>query len=236
MVYLMYHGVEPIKAFKIMEFVRKGKASKDPDTWAKHKETMEKAGIEKWFIDSCFKIKYMFPKAHAAAYVISAFRIAWYKVHMPVYYYASWFSCKATDVDVEAMIEGYDAIKTRILDIQAKGYEATNKENGQLESLKLALEATARKIVFTPIDLYKSEATVWKADGDKNVIPPFLAIDGLGETVAQNIVEERNKKEFISIEDFQKRCKVSATLVDKMRSMGILKGLPESSQMTLFEL
>ena len=236
MVYLMYHGVKPIKAFKIMEFVRKGKASKDPETWKEHVKTMQEADIPEWFIESCRKIKYMFPKAHAAAYVISAFRIAWYKVHMPVYYYASWFSCKATDVDVEAMIEGYDAIKTRILDIQAKGYEATNKENGQLESLKLALEATARKIVFTPIDLYKSEATVWKADGDKNVIPPFLAIDGLGETVAQNIVEERNKKEFISIEDFQKRCKVSATLVDKMRSMGILKGLPESSQMTLFEL
>ena len=236
MVYLMYHGVKPIKAFKIMEFVRKGKASKDPETWKEHVKTMQEANIPEWFIESCRKIKYMFPKAHAAAYVISAFRIAWYKVHMPVYYYASWFSCKATDVDVEAMIAGYDSIKTRILDIQAKGYEASNKENGQLESLKLALEATARGIKFTEIDLYKSEATVWKADGDKDVIPPFLAIDGLGETVAQNIVEERNKKEFISIEDFQKRCKVSATLVDKMRSMGILKGLPESSQMTLFEL
>ena len=236
MVYLMYHGVKPIKAFKIMEFVRKGKASKDPETWKEHVKTMQEADIPEWFIESCRKIKYMFPKAHAAAYVISAFRIAWYKVHMPVYYYASWFSCKATDVDVEAMIAGYDSIKTRILDIQAKGYEASNKENGQLESLKLALEATARGIKFTEIDLYKSEATVWKADGDKDVIPPFLAIDGLGETVAQNIVEERNKKEFISIEDFQKRCKVSATLVDKMRSMGILKGLPESSQMTLFEL
>ena len=236
MVYLMYHGVKPIKAFKIMEFVRKGKASKDPETWKEHVKTMQEADIPEWFIESCRKIKYMFPKAHAAAYVISAFRIAWYKVHMPVYYYASWFSCKATDVDVEAMIEGYNQIKTRVLDIEAKGYEATNKENGQLESLKLALEATARGMNFTDIDLYKSEATVWKADGDKDIIPPFLAIDGLGETVAQNIVIERDKKEFISIEDFQKRCKISQTLIDKMKAMGILKDLPESSQMTLFEM
>jgi len=139
MVYLMYRGVKPIKAFKIMEFVRKGKASKDPDTWAGHKATMEEAGIEKWFIDSCGKIKYMFPKAHAAAYVISAFRIAWYKVHMPVYFYASWLTSKATDVDVETMIGGYDVIKNKILEIQNKGYEATNKELGQLESLKVNL-------------------------------------------------------------------------------------------------
>ena len=236
MVYLMYHGVKPIKAFKIMEFVRKGKASKDPETWKEHVQTMRDAEIPEWFIESCRKIKYMFPKAHAAAYVISAFRIAWYKVHMPVYYYASWFSCKATDVDVEAMIAGYDAIKTRIIDIQSKGYEATNKEQGQLESLKLALESTARGMIYTNIDLYKSEATVWVAEGDNSIIPPFSAIDGLGDTVAQNIVEERKKKEFISIEDLQKRCKISATLIDKMRAMGIFKGLPESSQMTLFDL
>ena len=205
MVYLMYQGVKPIKAFKIMEFVRKGKASKDPETWKEHVKTMQEANIPEWFIESCRKIKYMFPKAHAAAYVISAFRIAWYKVHMPVYFYASWLSCKATDVDVEAMIGGYDSIKTRILDIQAKGYEATNKEQGQLESLKLALESTARGMNYTNIDLYKSDATVWKAEGDNNIIPPFSAIDGLGDTVAQNIVEEREKKEFISIEDLQKR-------------------------------
>ena len=116
MVYLMYHGVKPIKAFKIMEFVRKGRASKDPDTWVEHVKTMKEADIPEWFINSCQKIKYMFPKAHAAAYVISAFRIAWYKVHMPVYFYASWYSSKATDVDVEAMIKGYSSIKARIED------------------------------------------------------------------------------------------------------------------------
>jgi len=234
MVYLMYKGVKPIKAFKIMEFVRKGRASKDPDTWKEHKKTMEDAGIPDWFIGSCQKIKYMFPKAHAAAYVISAFRIAWYKVHMPVYFYASWYSSKATDVDVEAMIGGYNSIKNRIIEIQNKGYEASNKENGQLESLKIALEATARNMTFKNIDLYNSEAMVWKAVSDTEVLPPFNAIDGLGEAVAQNIVAEREKGEFISIEDLQKRAKISQTLIDKMRMMGILDGMDESSQLSLF--
>ena len=234
MVNLMYYGLEPIKAFKIMEFVRKGKASKDPETWQQHKKTMEDANIPKWFIDSCQKIKYMFPKAHAAAYVISAFRIAWYKVHMPVYFYSSWYSSKATDVDLDAMVKGYNAIKARIEDIQVKGYEATNKENGQAESLKVALEATARGIKFLNVDLYKSDATVWVAKNDTEIYPPFNAIEGLGDTVAKNIVEEREKQPFISIEDVQKRGKVSKTLIDKMTEMGILKDLPDSNQLSLF--
>ena len=234
MVYLMYRGLAPIKAFKIMEFVRKGKASKDPETWKEHVKTMEEANIPKWFIDSCQKIKYMFPKAHAAAYVISAFRIAWYKVHMPVYFYASWFSSKATDVDVEVMIKGYDAIKNKIIEIQNKGYDATNKELGQLESLKVALEATARGIKFVNIDLYKSEAKDWLVKSDNEIYPPFNSIDGLGEAVAQAIVDERNKKEFMSIEDAWKRSKISATLVEKMRFMGIFDGMDESSQLSLF--
>ena len=234
MVYLMYRGLAPIKAFKIMEFVRKGKASKDPETWKEHVKTMEEANIPKWFIDSCQKIKYMFPKAHAAAYVISAFRIAWYKVHMPVYFYASWFSSKATDVDVEVMIKGYDAIKNKIIEIQNKGYDATNKELGQLESLKVALEATARGIKFINIDLYKSEAKDWLVKNNNEIYPPFNSIDGLGEAVAQAIVDERTKKEFLSIEDAWKRSKISATLVEKMRLMGIFDGMDESSQLSLF--
>ena len=234
MVYLMYHGVAPIKAFKIMEFVRKGRASKDPETWQTHRKTMEEAGIESWFIDSCQKIKYMFPKAHAAAYVISAFRIAWYKVHMPVYFYASWLTSKATDVDVETMIKGYDAIKSKIEDIQLKGYEATNKEQGILESLKVCLEATARGIKFVPIELDKSNATVWNVKDETSIYPPFASIDGLGDTVANNIVKERKKQNFLSIEDLQNRCKISTTLIDKMKSMKILDGMDESSQLSLF--
>ena len=234
MVYLMYHGVKPIKAFKIMEFVRKGKASKDPETWKEHVKTMEEADIPDWFIGSCAKIKYMFPKAHAAAYVISAFRIAWYKVHMPVYFYASWYTSKATDVDVDAMIKGYDSIKSRILDIQAKGYDASNKENGQAESLKVALEATARGIKFLNVDLYQSEATVWVAKNETEIYPPFNAIDGLGDTVANNIVKAREEKEFLSIEDVQTRGKISQTLVEKMTEMGVFENLPDSNQLSLF--
>ena len=234
MVNLMYYGLEPIKAFKIMEFVRKGKASKDPETWKQHKKTMEDANIPEWFINSCEKIKYMFPKAHAAAYVISAFRIAWYKVHMPVYFYSSWYSSKATDVDIETMIKGYSSIKARIEDIQVKGYEATNKENGQLESLKVALEATARGIKFLNVDLYHSDATVWVAKNEKEIYPPFNSIDGLGDTVAKNIVKEREKKPFLSIEDVQVRAKVSKSLIDKMVEMEVLKDLPESNQLSLF--
>ena len=235
MVYLMYKGVEPIKAFKIMEFVRKGKASKDPVGWEEHKQTMIEAGIEDWFINSCEKIKYMFPKAHAAAYVTSAFRIAWYKVHMPIYFYASWFSTKATDFDIESMIQGYDSIKKRLTEIIDKGYDASNKESGIKESLNVALEATARGIKIANFDLYKSKALTFGVYDDKTLIPPFISIDGLGEVVARNIEEEALKKPFVSIEDFQNRCKVSQTLIDKMRGMGIFEGMSESSQLSLFD-
>ena len=235
MVYLMYHGVEPLKAFKIMEFVRKGKASKDPETWKKHVEVMEKAGIEKWFIDSCAKIKYMFPKAHAAAYVISAFRIAYYKVHYPVIYYATYFSTRFADFDIDCMIKGYSSIKSKIIEINNKGYDASNKESSVLETLKLALEATARGIIFGNLDIMKSDAKNFLiAEDGITLIPPFRTIDGLGETVAQSIREEAQKRPFLSIEDFQKRCRVSATLIEKMKAMNLFEGLPESSQLSLF--
>ena len=238
MVYLMYHGVEPIKAFKIMEFVRKGKASKpkEKDTWLMHKKTMEDANIPDWFIDSCFKIKYMFPKAHAAAYVLSAFRIAWIKVHKPVYFYSSWLSCKATDFDIEIMNGGYPVIKAKVEEIINKGYEASAKELGLLECLKVALEASARGINFAKIDLYKSDWRVWQVADENTIIPSFLSVDGLGETVAKNIVAEREKGKFVSIEDFQNRCKVSQTLIDKLKNMGVFNDMPESSQLSLFDL
>ena len=235
MVYLMYNGVEPLKAFKIMEFVRKGKASKDPETWKKHVETMEKAGIEPWFIESCRKIKYMFPKAHAAAYVISAFRIAYYKVHYPAIYYATYFSTRLDDFEITTMMKGYASIKSRIIEINNKGYDVTNKETSLLETLKLSLEATARGIIFGNLDLMKSDAKNFQiADDGITLIPPFRVIDGLGGTVAQSIQEEAKKHDFISIEDFQKRCHVSTTLVDKMRAMNLFGDLPESSQLSLF--
>ena len=235
MVYLMYHGLKPIDAFKIMEFVRKGKASKEPETWSNYVKIMREADIEEWFIDSCFKIKYMFPKAHAVAYVINAFRLAYYKVHRPEVYYAAQFSVEYSDFDIECMIKGYEAVKARIIEINEKGYDATNKESSILECLKVALEALARGYKFKPIDLYKSHHTNFVIDEDnKSLIPPFRSIDGLGDVVAKKIVDEREKQNYISIEDLQKRAKISSTLIEKMRSMGILDGMDESSQLSLF--
>ena len=234
MVHLMYKGMKPKDAFKIMEFVRKGKASKDPEKWKEFEEKMREVGIEEWYIDSCRKIKYMFPKAHAAAYVMSALRIAWFKVHMPKYYYAAYFSIRCHDFYIEPMIEGYDAIKKVIQEIQEKGFDATNKELAVLDVLHLALEATARGFKFANIDLEKSDATNFILLDDYTLLPPFRTIDGLGELVAKKIVEERKKGPFLSVEDLQKRAKVSGTLIEKMRSMGILDGLAESNQLSLF--
>ncbi len=235
MVYLIQAGMEPIKAFKIMEFVRKGKASKDPEGWLQHKETMKEAGIPDWYIDSCQKIKYMFPKAHAAAYVMSAFRIAYFKVHHPAEYYASYFSTRFDDFEIETMIKGYDAIRARINDIIGKGYEASSKEVSLLETLKLALEATARGFKFGNIDIKRSEAKNYIIDDDGvTLISPFRTLDGLGDAVANQIVEERSKKEFYCVEDFQNRGKVNVSTMDKLRELGVFKDLPESAQLSLF--
>ncbi len=236
MVYLKNHGLKPKDAFKIMEFVRKGKPKKEPEAWEEWKKVMQDASIPDWYIESCHKIQYMFPKAHACAYVMSAMRIAWFKVYQPLNYYATFFSIRVQDFDIETMIKGYDAIKLKIEDLENKGFEITKKEGDVLESLKIALEATARGIKFSNLDLNKSDAIKFvKSETEENtLIPPFRAIDGLGDTVGKSIVAEREIKEFLSIEDLQKRSKLSTTLIDKMKSMKILKDLPESNQLSLF--
>lgn len=234
MVNLMNWGVEPKTAFTIMEFVRKGKAGKQPDKWLEFAEILREAKIPEWYIESCRKIQYMFPKAHACAYVMSALRIAWFKVHKPLYYYTSYFSTRPDDFEIETMIKGYDAIKARIIELTNKGYDVTNKETAVLECLKMALEATARGFSFAPIDLNESGAIYFKVKDEHSIYPPFRSIEGLGDTVAQNIVDEREKQPFLSIEDVQKRAKVSSTLIDKMRTMGIFDGMDESSQLSLF--
>ena len=236
MVYLKNHGLKPKDAFKIMEFVRKGKAKKEPEKWLEWKQVMIDNNIPDWYIESCHKIQYMFPKAHACAYVMSAIRIAWFKVYQPLNYYATFFSIRVVDFDIETMIKGYDAIKLKIEDLENKSHEITKKEGDILETLKIALEATARGIKFANINLQKSDAVKFiKSDTEENtLIPPFRAIDGLGDTVGKTIVQEREVKEFLSMEDLQKRGKVSTTLIDKMRSMKILDSLPESNQLSLF--
>ena len=236
MVNLMNWGMKPIRAFKIMEHVRKGRATKDPETWKGMVEEMKAANVPEWYIESCHKIKYMFPKAHACAYVMSAIRIAWFKVYKPLFYYAAFFSIRVDDYDIETMIKGYNAIKTRYEDLMAKGFEVTNKESNIIDSLHVALEATARGIKFAPISLEKSDATRFVVDTEHEdtLIPPFKTIDGLGLTVAKTIVEARENGPFLSKEDLQKRGKVSKTLTDKMTEMGILNELPDSNQLSLF--
>lgn len=235
MVYLINQGIEPGTAFKIMEFVRKGKPSKDPEGWKNWEKILKEGNIADWYIESCRKIKYMFPKAHATAYCMMCCRVAWFKVHMPIYYYATYFSVRCFDFDIETMIKGYNSIKEKIIELNNKGYDRTNKEDNILDVLASALEMTARGFNFGHLDLYKSHAKRFIIDEDgKTLIPPFRTIDGLGDVVANNIYEEAKKKPFISIEDFANRCKVSTTLVDKMRMMGILKDMPETSQLTLF--
>ena len=235
MVYLMYNGLPDIEAFQIMEFVRKGKPSKEPKKWQEYRKELEEAGIADWYINSCEKIKYMFPKAHAVAYVINAFRLAYFKVHHPGVYYAAQFSVEYNDFDIETMIKGYNSVKQKMETIIDKGYSASNKELNILECSKVALEALARGINFAPIDINKSEALNFVlTDDKKTLIPPFRAIDGLGDVVAKKIVEERKKAPFLSIEDLQKRAKISSTLIEKMRIMGILDDMDESSQLSLF--
>ncbi|MCI8445113.1 MAG: PolC-type DNA polymerase III [Bacilli bacterium] len=234
MVNLMNWGIEPKIAFKIMEFVRKGRASKEPDQWNEYAKILRDANIPEWYIESCHKIKYMFPKAHACAYVMSALRIAWFKVHEPLWYYTAYFSTRPDDYDIETMIKGYDAIRAKYIELKGKGFDLTNKEVAIQDCLHMALEMTARGFTFAPIDLNKSEAMYFSVKDDHSIYPPFRTIEGLGDTVAKNIVEEREKRPFLSIEDLQKRAKVSATLIEKMRMMGILDGMDESSQLSLF--
>ncbi len=236
MVNLIAYGMEAKKAFKIMEFVRKGKPSKDPETWAGFAEDMRACEVPDWYIENCRRIKYMFPKAHAAAYVISAFRIAWFKVHKPIYYYAAYFSVRCNDFDIESMCAGYDAIKRKFDEINDKGFDAGLKETALADELQLAMEMYKRGISFKMIDLNKSDARNFVIDEDgKNLIFPFRGLDGLGDNVAKSICEERAKGEFISIEDVQMRAKVNSTTIEKMRMLHVFDGMPESNQLSLFD-
>ena len=248
MVYLMYGGLEPALAFKIMEFVRKGLASKVPDTWKEFEEEMRKHNIPEWYIWSCGQIKYMFPKAHATAYVLMAVRIAWFKVHHPIYYYCAYFSKRASNFEIETMIKGPEAIRKRLDEIEQKGFDATPKENGLVTILEIALEMTERGFYFQNFNLEQSLATDFKiAEDKKSLIPPFTALDGLGANVAYQIVAEREQEPFTTIKDVQRRGKVSKTLIEKLQLMNVFGDMelgedrptkkgsqPPSNQMSLF--
>jgi DNA polymerase-3 subunit alpha (Gram-positive type) len=237
MVSLIQYGIESQQSFKISEFIRKGKVAKDPETWAEYSKIMKEKNIPDWYIGCCEKIKYMFPKAHAAAYVINGFRVAWFKVYYPLYYYRVLFSIRKSDFEIETMIAGKQAIKNLIKEIEEKEKnEKKAKDEAVYDTLLVANEMCERGFHFDEISLEKSDSVMFKVNekGD-GLIPPFISLPSLGEACARNIVEERDKKPFVSIDDLQSRGKVSQTLIDKMRSMGVLKGLPESSQLCLFD-
>ncbi|WP_173916476.1 PolC-type DNA polymerase III [Halobacillus sp. Marseille-Q1614] len=228
MVYLMHKGLDPSLAFKIMEFVRKGRGLQDE--WI---EEMKKHGVPDWYIDSCKKIKYMFPKAHAAAYVLMAVRIAYFKVHYPIYFYAAYFTVRAGDFELETMVKGSDAIRKRLEEIQSKGLDATPKEKNLMVVLEISLEMCERGYSFKPVDLYESSATDFLVEGD-SLIPPFNAVDGLGTNAAINIVNARKEGEFLSKQDLRERSRISKTVLEYLDDQGCLKGMPEENQLSLF--
>jgi len=235
MVSLINYGMEDSAAFKISEFVRKGKAKKEPDKWLEMAESMRTYDVPEWFIECCRKIEYMFPKAHACAYVMMAYRVAWFKVYYPLYYYSAFFSIRRSDFDVKAMLGGYDGIKRRLIEIKEKGFGATPKESAVADTLAVALEMLARGFTFKNIDIEKSLAKTFYIDEDnKCLYLPFMAVDGLGENVANKIIEEREIKPFYCIEDFANRGKVNKTTVDNLRELGIFKDMPESAQLSFF--
>ncbi|MFV8213454.1 PolC-type DNA polymerase III, partial [Streptococcus pluranimalium] len=237
MVYLMHQGLEPKMAFTIMERVRKGLWLKIPeDERNGYIQAMRDNNVPDWYIESCGKIKYMFPKAHAAAYVLMALRVAYFKVHHPLYYYCAYFSIRAKAFELKTMSGGLEAVKDRMKDITEKKQrnEATNVENDLFTTLELVNEMLERGYKFGKLDLYRSEALDFIIDGD-TLIPPFVALEGLGENVAKQVVRARQDGEFLSKTELRKRGGLSSTLVEKMSDMGILGNLPEDNQLSLFD-
>lgn len=229
MLYLIYKaGMDAGLAFKITESVRKGRGL--TEEW---KEDMKRHKVPQWYIDSCEKIEYMFPKAHAAAYVISAVRTAYFKVYYPIAFYATYFSVRAEDFDVELFCQGYDAILRKLLEIEEKGFQALPKEKSMISILEMGLEMTARGFTFKPIDLMQSDATRFIIKGD-SLIPPFSAVPGIGDNAAKHIAAAKQGGEFLSMEDFQVRSRVSKTVLEILNGMGCFRGLPETNQLSLF--
>ncbi len=232
MTYLLHKNMEPKRAFKIMEFTRKGKFNKMvPEDWI---QDMREHDVPEWYIESCRKIKYMFPKAHAAAYVIAALRLGWYKIYRPLEYYAAYLTVRGGDMDAAAAAAGKSAVKTLLEDIKVKGKEASKKEEDQYTIMQIVYEMLARGYEFLPVDLYHSDAIVYKIE-DGKIRLPFGALRGLGEAAARALADAKNENDpYISIHDVQTRAGVSKGVIETLAEAGVLKDLPESSQMSMF--
>ena len=237
MVYLIQNNLPADKAFEISEFIRKGKAQFQPDKWEEYKQTMREYDIPEWYIWSSGQIKYMFPKAHATAYVMMALRIAWFKLYRPIYFYSAYFSKRAQAFDLVAMQGGEYAIEKRMDEIQEKGNKATDPEKKLYTVLEVALEMVKRGYRFKPVSIMDSAASDFAVSDDGDSLRmPFLALDGLGKKVADSIVNARNDKLFTSREDVKNRTALSTTLFNKLEALDAFGDLPETSQMNLFEL
>jgi DNA polymerase-3 subunit alpha (Gram-positive type) len=228
MLYLISKGMDKKLSFKIMENVRKGKGVTQEEI-----EEMRKHGVPNWFIESCQKIKYMFPKAHAVAYVIMAFRIAYFKVHYPEAFYATYFTVRADDFNLDIVLKGKDSIKNAIKEIEAKGNNASPKEKSLLTVLEVALEMYLRGFKFINVDLYKSDAVKFLIT-EEGLLPPLNSLEGVGIQAAKTIAQERENGKFLSVEDFRNRTKVSKTVIEILKQYGCLTDLPESNQLSLF--
>lgn len=233
MIYLIKKGVPPNPAFKIMETVRKGKALKDPEKWKENVALMKEHDVPDWYIKSCEKIKYMFPKAHAAAYVTNAFRIAWFKVHQPKAYYAAYFTIRADEFDSDIMCYGKDRVLNKMKEIDLAGNSATTKDKNMYAILELVLEMYERGINFLPIDLYQSHATKFIVE-EEGIRPPLNSIPGLGTVAAEGIDEAKKEGKFMSIDDMKIRSKIGKSVIELLDKVGCLKGMSQSNQMSLF--
>lgn len=228
MVYLRQKGVAPQQAFKIMENVRKGKGISEADV-----QVMQEHDVPAWFIGSCQKIKYLFPKAHATAYVMMAFRIAYFKVHYPLAFYAAYFTVRAAEFDAAITRGGAQSIKAALTQLEQKGNALTAKERNLLTILEVAYEMTLRGLVFKPVDLYQSAAVQFTMQAD-GLLPPLAALAGLGENAARSIVAARQERPFTSVQDLRSRGRLSKTVLDILASQGCLDKLPETDQTILF--
>lgn len=218
--------------FKIMEYTRKGKAPKELPPY---EEAMKTVGVEQWYIDSCYKIKYMFPKAHAAAYVIAALRLAWYKIHKPIHFYSAYFTVRGGAIDAVAAVQGKAAVKKKMEEIKLKGNDKTAKDESTYIVLQIVIEMLARGIEFLPVDIYKSDARIYKIE-DGKIRLPFGAVDGIGENAAVALAKAREDGggDFLSYDDLMARAGVGKSVCEALKNAGALGDMPESNQISLF--